>query len=124
MDFGFALHPGIIFAVAVILFIVLHGVIRWPMPLAFLAVAVVSAILGGFGIPFRHLVEGGFGFINLALALFAGAFFGHMMRLSGAADAAAAGVVQWTGGRRLLVLTAVAIPIFVVGMFVGLSGVA
>jgi hypothetical protein len=124
MDFGFALHPGIIFVVAVILFIVLHGVIRWPMALAFLVVAVVSAILGGFGIPFRHLVEGGFGFINLIMALFAGAFFGHMMRLSGAADAAAAGIVQWTGGRSLLVLAAVAIPIFVVGMFVGLSGVA
>jgi GntP family gluconate:H+ symporter len=124
MDFGFALHPGIIFVVAVILFIVLHGVIRWPMAVAFLTVAFVSAILGGFGIPFRHLVEGGFGFINLAMALFAGAFFGHMMRISGAADRAAAGVVQWTGGRPLLVLAVVGIPIFMVGMFVGLSGVA
>jgi GntP family gluconate:H+ symporter len=124
MDFGFALHPGIIFVVAVVLFIVLHAIIKWPMAVAFLAVAAVSAVLGGFGIPFRHLVEGGFGFINLVLVLFAGAFFGHMMRISGAADAAAAGVVQWTGGRPLLVLAAVGIPIFVVGMFVGLSGVA
>src|SRR4051794_5036578 len=111
MDFGFALHPGIIFVVAVVLFIVLHAIIKWPMAVAFLAVAAVSAVLGGFGIPFRHLVEGGFGFINLVLVLFAGAFFGHMMRISGAADAAAAGVVQWTGGRPLLVLAAVGIPI-------------
>src|SRR5215212_8751647 len=114
MDFGFALHPGIIFVVAVILFIGTHVVLRWPMALAFLTVAFVSAILGGFGIPFRHLVEGGFGFINLVMALFAGAFFGHMMRVSGAADKAAAGIVQWTGGRSYLVLAAVGIPIFVV----------
>ena len=119
MDFGPVLHPGIIFLVAVILFIVLHGFIRWPLPVAFIAVAVVSAILGGFGIPFRHLVEGGFGFINLALVLFSGAFFGHMMRVSGAADAAAAGIVKWTGGRSWLVLLAVGLPIFVVGMFSG-----
>src|SRR4051812_6355127 len=124
MDFGPVLHPGIIFVVAVILFIVLHGFIRWPLPVAFIAVAVVSAILGGFGIPFRHLVEGGFGFLNLALVLFSGAFFGHMMRVSGAADAAAAGIVRWTGGRSWLVLLAVGLPIFVVGMFSGLSGVA
>jgi TRAP-type C4-dicarboxylate transport system permease large subunit len=94
------------------------------MAAAFLTVAFVSAILGGFGIPFRHLVEGGFGFINLAMALFGGAFFGHMMRISGAADRAAAGIVQWTGGRSYLVLAAVGLPIFIVGMFVGLSGVA
>jgi H+/gluconate symporter-like permease len=120
----FALHPGIIFVVAVILFVVLHPVLRWPMALTFLVVAVVAAFLGGFGIPFRHLVEGGFGFINLVMALFAGAFFGHMMRISGAADAAAVGIVQWTGGRSLLVLFAVGVPMFVVGMFVGLAGVA
>ena len=64
------------------------------MAAAFLAVAFVSAILGGFGIPFRHLVEGGFGFLNLAMALFGGAFFGHMMRISGAPDRAAEMVLR------------------------------
>ncbi len=118
------LHPGIIFAVAVILFLVLHSALRWPMPLAFLVVSVVSAVLGGFLFPFRHLVEGGFGFINLLMGLFAGAFFGHMMRISGAADAAAAGVVRWTGGNTILVLTIVGLPIFVVGMFAGFGGIA
>ncbi len=86
--------------------------------------ATVAALIGDFGIPFRHLVEGGFGFINLVLALFAGAFFGHMMRGSGAAEAAAAGIVRLSGERRLLLLTLAALPLFVVGMFVGLSGVA
>jgi len=121
MEFG--LHPGIIFALAIALFLVLH-VLRWPLPLSFLVVVVATALLGDFGLPFRHLVEGGFGFINLVLALFAGAFFGHMMRASGAADAAAAGIVRAAGGKVLPVLTLVAAPLFVVGMFVGLSGVA
>src|SRR3954462_3832502 len=97
MEWG--LHPGIIFGLALAVFLVLHLGVRWPLPLSFLVVAVVAALLGDFGIPFRHLVEGGFGFINLVLALFAGSFFGQMMRASGAADAAASGIVRAAGGR-------------------------
>src|SRR5262245_60366141 len=122
MEFG--LHPGILFGLAIAIFLASHVWLRAPLPLAFIVVATVSAFLGDFGIPFRHLVEGGFGFINLVFALFAGAFFGHMMRASGAADAAAAGIVRLSGGRLLPLLTLVALPLFVVGMFVGLSGVA
>jgi len=122
MELG--LHPGIIFGLAIGLFLGLHVLLRWPLPLTFIAVAVATALLGDFGIPFRHLVEGGFGFINLVLALFAGAFFGHMMRRSGAADAAAAGIVRATGARVLPVLALAGLPLFVVGMFVGIAGVA
>jgi H+/gluconate symporter-like permease len=118
------LHPAIILVLALALFVILHVRERWPLPLAFLAVAVVAAFLGGFLIPFRHLVEGGFGFINLVLALFAGAFFGHMMRASGAAERAADELVRIAGARVLPVLALVGLPVFAVGMFVGLAGVA
>jgi TRAP-type C4-dicarboxylate transport system permease large subunit len=47
-----------------------------------------------------------------------------MMRASGAADAAAAGIVRVVGGRVLAVLALVGLPLFAVGMFVGLAGVA
>src|SRR5580692_5830660 len=115
-DMVLGLHPGILFALALALFLGLHLLLRWPLPLTFIVVAAATALLGDFGIPFRHLVEGGFGFINLVLALFTGAFFGHMMRRSGAADAAAAGIVQAAGGRVLPVLVLAALPLFVVGM--------
>ncbi len=118
------LHPGIIFGVAIALFIIFHIALKWTLPAAFVLLAVIVAFIGDFGFPYRHLVEGGFGFINLVLALFAGTFFGHMMRESGAANAAADGIINAVGGRVLVVLTLVALPIFVVGMFVGLSGVA
>ncbi len=122
MELG--LHPGIIFALAIGLFLGSHLLLRWPLPLTFIAVAVAAALLGDFGIPFRHLVEGAFGFINLVLALFAGAFFGQMMRRSGAADAAAAGIVRAAGARALPVLALAGLPVFAVGMFVGIAGVA
>jgi GntP family gluconate:H+ symporter len=120
----FGLHPGILLAIAVVLFLVLHVGLKWAMPFAFVVVSVVIAFLGDFGFPFRHLVEGGFGFINLFLGLFAGAFFGHALRKSGGADAAAAGIVKIAGGRPWLVLIMAGLPMFVVGMFSGLGGVA
>src|SRR5262249_14077713 len=49
---------------------------------------------------------------------------GHMMRASGGTEAAAAGIVGAAGGRVLPVLALAALPLFVVGMFVGLAGVA
>jgi GntP family gluconate:H+ symporter len=122
MELG--LHPGIIFGLAIALFLLLQIALHWPLPLTFVTVAIVAAMLGDFGIPFRHLVEGGFGFINLVLALFAGAFFGHMMTCSGNAEAAAAGLVRAVGGRVLPVLMLVGLPLFVVGMFVGIAGVS
>ena len=73
----FGLHPGILFGLAIGLFLLFHIALDWPLPVAFIAVAAATAFLGDFGIPFRHLVEGGFGFINLILALFGGAFFGQ-----------------------------------------------
>lgn len=118
------LHPAMIFGVSIALFLLFHIALRWTLPAVFILVAAVAALIGDFGFPYRHLVEGGFGFINLILALFAGTFFGHMMRVSGAAEAAAEGIVAAVGGRVPLVLTVVGLPIFVVGMFVGLSGVA
>jgi gluconate:H+ symporter, GntP family len=122
MELG--LHPGIIFALAIGLFLGLHLLLRWPLPLTFIAVAVAAALLGDFGIPFRHLVEGAFGFMNLVLALFAGAFFGQMMRKSGAADAAGTIIVRAAGSRVLPVLALAGLPVFAVGMFVGIAGVA
>lgn len=118
------LHPGVIFGVAVVIFLVTAFPLRWPLPLAFLIAAVVAALLAGFGVPVRHLVEGGFGLFNLVLLLFAGAFFGQAMRQSGATDAAAVGLERLAGRRVWLILTLVGALLFVTGMFVGIAGIA
>ena len=118
------LHPAVLFILAIVMFLGTHLWLRWPLPVAFITVAIATALLGDYGIPFRHLVEGGFGFINLVLALFTGAFFGHMMRKSGAADAAAHGLVCMVRGNVVAVLILLGIPLYVVGMFVGIAGVA
>jgi len=98
------------------------GLLRWPLPLGLILTAVGGAFVAGFGVPFRHLVEGGFGYLNLILALFAGAFFGQVMRQGGAADALAARIVA--PQRRIPALAIAGLPLFLTGMFTGIAGVA
>lgn len=57
--------------------------LRLPFPLALAASALVTGVAGTLGLPLRHFVEGGFGYLNLMLALFAGAWFGQVARQSG-----------------------------------------
>lgn len=117
-------YPGLIFIVAVVVLALVTWRLRWPLPLGLIAVSVLAALLAGYWFPFRHLVEGGFGYINLALGLFAGAFFGQMMRLSGAADAVAARVDAGLGGNAWAILGVAGALLFLVGMFVGIAGIA
>lgn len=121
---GRVLHPGWIFAVALVVFVVGTFRLRWPLPVALLASAVAASLLAGFGIPLRHLVEGGFGYFYLVLVLFAGAFFGQAMRATGAADAVARGLERLVGPRPRVLLTLAAVLVFLPGVFVGIAGVA
>lgn len=118
------LSPGLIFAVSTVALCVLTWPLRWPLPVALIVVAILAAALAGFGVPFRHLVEGGFGYINLVLALFAGAFFGQSMQASGIADALGRRVHFLFGGNPWPVMALAASLVFAVGMFVGIAGVA
>jgi gluconate:H+ symporter, GntP family len=113
---------GWVFAAMAITFAVGCFVLRWPLPISLILAAVVGALLGGFGVPFRHLVEGGFGYLNLVLALFAGAFFGQVMRQSGAAGALADAVAAVEA--RFLPFAVAGALVFVTGMFTGVAGIA
>ncbi len=117
-------HPATLFVVALAIYAA--ATLRWrvPLPLTLLAIAAVVSAMAGFGIPFRHLVEGGFGYLNFILVLFAGAFFGQVMVESGAAENVAAAIGRWAAGGPWIVLLIAAVLLFVVGMFVGLAGVA
>ena len=116
------IYVGWVCAAMVAVFAITTFAVRWPLPLTLLLTAVVGALLAGFGVPFRHLVEGGFGYLNLILALFAGAVFGQVMRVSGAADALADCVAALNA--RVLPLLLSGILLFVTGMFTGIAGVA
>lgn len=118
------LDPEWIFLITLVIFAFATWWLRWPLPLTLLAVAAVAGPLAGFGFPFRHLVEGGFGYFNLVLALFAGAFFGQVMVRAGAAEATATVLAGWLGPRRWGAVAIAGALLYGTGMFVGIAGVA
>ena len=118
------MSPPVLLLLGVATFAVFLRWLRLPFPLALAASAVVTGVAGTLGLPLRHFVEGGFGYLNLILALFAGAWFGQVARQSGLADGFANGLLGLTGARPATTLSAVALLLLSAGMFTGLAGVA
>lgn len=117
------MSPPLLLLLSAAAFVFLLRVLRWPFPLALIGAA-VAAMAGALEFSFRHLVEGGFGYLNLILALFAGAWFGQAARQSGLARGFADGLLRVTGGNAWASLGIIAGLLFAAGMFTGLAGVA
>ena len=118
------LHPGWIFVICLLLLVVGTSALRLPLAVSLIIAAAVGALLAGFANPLRHLLEGGFGYLNLILALFVGAFFGQASRASGAADAVAGALQRLLRSSAPAIILLAGALLFLVGMFVGIAGVA
>ena len=118
------MSPPLLLLLSAGVFVAVLRLLRWPFPLALAVTAVIAGIAGTLEFPFRHLVEGSFGFLNLMLALFAGAWFGQAALQAGLAPSFAQGLLRVTHARPVLSLGVVALLLFAVGMFTGLAGVA
>jgi gluconate:H+ symporter, GntP family len=118
------LHPGWIFIICLLLLVVGTTALRLPLAISLVIVAAIGALLAGFANPLRHLLEGGFGYLNLILALFVGALFGQAARASGAADALAGALQGSLRNNAQAITLAAGALLFLVGMFVGIAGVA
>ena len=52
------------FIVMLAVFVILLVLLKVPAGISLMVSAIVGALIAGFGIPIRHLVEGTFGFID------------------------------------------------------------
>jgi len=78
------LSEAVLFLIMVAAFIALAAV-RMPVSLSLLGAAALGALLGGQGLALRHLVEGGFMYLDAILIIVtAMAFMGAMRRVGGA----------------------------------------
>jgi TRAP-type C4-dicarboxylate transport system permease large subunit len=118
------MSPPLLLVLGAAAFVLFVRVARWPFPLALAAAAIVTGTAGTLDFPFRHFVEGTFGYFNLILALFAGAWFGQVVSQSGLAMGFAGGLVRAAGLRPAINLGVIAILLFAAGMFTGVAGVA
>jgi len=55
--------------VIMVVFVVGSFVVKLPIGLAMVAAAMGGTLVAGFGLPFHHLVEGAFGYIDTILVI-------------------------------------------------------
>ena len=72
--------------VIIVIFVVGSFAVKLPIGLAMVAAAMGGTLVSGFGIPLRHLVEGGFGYIDTILVIATAMIFMKVIQQSGTLD--------------------------------------
>lgn len=68
--------------------------VNWPVSVSMLVASVAGALVGGQGIPIRHLVEGTFGYVDTILTIGTAMIFMNAFRESGGLEALSASVIR------------------------------
>jgi len=68
--------------------------LKLPIAIAMSAAAVIGALLGGEGIPVRHLVEGAFGYIDTILIIASAMIYMKALQKTGLLESLAAFVIR------------------------------
>ncbi len=106
-----------VFAIAAML-------LKLPIGLSLVISALTGAILGGEGIPVRHLVEGGFGYFDTILIIITAMIFMQALRMSGILDTISSHLLKTFYRSKFLLLMTVMLIIMFPGMITGSSTVA
>ncbi len=94
---------------------------KFPIGVALAMAAVLGALLSGFGVPLRHLVEGSISYLDPILIIVTAMIFMEIIKETGALGEASRLIVTRFHSRPLAFLTAVTIFIMLPGMITGLS---
>lgn len=112
------------FLAMVATFVVGTFAIRLPVAVALLAASVIGALVGGAGIPLRHLVEGGMGFLDVILIIAAAMVFMRLVQASGMLDTLAHHMIRAFRDRPAVLLVAMMLFTMSAGMITGSSTAA
>lgn len=95
----------ILLIVMLVAFTLLLVKVKLPAGISLMITAIIMAIVGGQGIPLRHLVEGMFGYIDVALVLITAMIFMKMIEQNGLLDRMTKDLIVNFGKSPLMMLT-------------------
>ena len=99
-------------------------VFRLPIAIAMSAAAVLGALLGGEGVPIRHLVEGAFGYIDTILIIASAMIYMKTLQKTGLLESLAAFVIRKFRNSPLSLSLGLVGIVMVPGMITGSSTAA
>ncbi|MBM7870682.1 TRAP-type C4-dicarboxylate transport system permease large subunit [Clostridium pascui] len=111
----------IIFGAMLAVFIVGCFLFKLPVSVAMVLASVTGTLVGGRGIPIRHLVEGTFGYIDTILVIATAMIFMKVIQESGALNALSASIIERFHKRPAISLIFLMIIVMFPGMITGSS---
>lgn len=94
---------------------------KMPAGVSLILASIIGALIAGEGIPVRHLVEGGFGFIEAILIIATAMIFMKVMEASGALAQISLGIIKTFHKSPTLLLIVIVLFVMFPGMLTGLS---
>ena len=99
-------------------------VARWPVGVSLVVAAWLGATLNGYYLPFRHLVEGAFSYLDPILVIATAMIFMRTLADGGALASVGRAIDRSLGSRPLLLLPALMLVVMFPGMMTGSSTAA
>ena len=115
-------YTGIILGVMVAVYI-LAKVFKLSTELSMLAAAIVGAVVGGFGIPTRHIAEGAITYLDINLIFITATLFMNILKKSGGVAFVVRRILLWFHKSRPLLLLFLTILLLVPGALTGAGSV-
>lgn len=114
----------LVFLLMVAVFAVMAMGFKLPIGISLVISAVAGALLGGQGVPVRHLIEGSFGYFDTILIIVTAMIFMRVLQVSGILDTITALLLRTFYRRKFSLLMTVMVIIMFPGMITGSSTVA
>jgi gluconate:H+ symporter, GntP family len=96
-------------------------VLKMPAGVSLVIAAITGALIDGQGLPIRHLVEGGFGFLEAILIIATAMIFMKIMEASGVLAQISLGIIKTFHKSPTLLLIVIVLFVMFPGMLTGLS---
>jgi len=114
----------IIFIAMVVSFVAGCFVLKLPVSISMVMAAVIGAVIGGYGLPIRHLVEGTFSYIDTILVIATAMIFMKVIQESGALNALSSLIIEKFHKKPSILLISIMLIIMFPGMITGSSTAA
>jgi len=113
-----------IFLLMVAIFAILAMGLKLPIGVSLVFSALAGALLGGEGLPIRHLVEGSFGYFDTILIIVTAMIFMKVLQASGILDTITAILLKTFYRKKVTLLLTVMVIVMFPGMITGSSTAA
>src|SRR5690625_1082204 len=98
--------------------------LKLPVSIAMVLASIIGGLVGGNGLPIKHLVEGTFGYIDTILVIATAMMFMKVVQESGALSALNSLIIRKFHKRRVILLILLMLVIMFPGMITGSSTAA